>query len=93
MAKKSKAPAAKPIKQFTLAYAGARLGASLPTVYRLIRDGKLRTYKIGAKGRRISDQAIADCIALLEAEDNKIAPRPCADTAIGSPRYAGAATP
>jgi excisionase family DNA binding protein len=88
MAKKSKAPAGKPIKPFTLAYAGAKLGASLPTVYRLIHTGKLRTYKVGVKGRRVSDAAIADCIALLEAEDNKIAPRPCADTAIGGARHA-----
>lgn len=87
---KIKAAAAKPIKPFTIAYACAKLGASAPIVYRLIRDKKLKTYMVGTKGRRVSDRAIADCIALLEAEENKIAPRPCADTAIGGPRHAGA---
>ena len=92
MAKKSKASAAKPIKPFTIQYACAKLGASAPIVYRLIREKKLKTYMVGKKGRRVSDKAIADCIALLESEENKIAPRPCADTAIGSPRYAGSAS-
>ena len=67
----------KSIKPFTLEYAGAKLGVSLPIIYKLIRNGKLRSYKIGVKGHRVSDQAIADCIALLEAEKPAIAPRPC----------------
>jgi excisionase family DNA binding protein len=55
----------------TLAYAGERLGQiSLPTVYKLIREGKLRTFKIG-RAHRVSDQAIADCIALLESETTR----------------------
>ena len=90
MAKKSKA--AKSIKPFTVEYACTKMGVSIPTIYKFIREGKLRTYKIGPRGRRISDLAIADCIALLETEDNKLAPRPCADTALGGPRYEGVAT-
>jgi excisionase family DNA binding protein len=54
---------------YSVAYAGSRLGVSVPTVYRLIAEGKLRSAKIGVKGRRIYDAAIDDCIKLLEAEE------------------------
>jgi hypothetical protein len=36
-------------------------------VYDLIETGKLRSYHIG-RAHRVSDQAIADCIALLERD-------------------------
>lgn len=51
----------------TMAYAASKLGVSLPTVYRLVRDGRLRTYRIG-RAQRCTDEAIRDCIARLEAE-------------------------
>ena len=52
----------------SLKYAAAKIGCSLPTLYELIDDGKLRSYHIG-RAHRICDQAIADCIALLEREN------------------------
>ena len=54
-------------KPFTVAYGCARLGISVPTFYDLVNSGKLRTYKIG-RARRVSDEAISDCIKLLECE-------------------------
>ena len=47
--------------------AACRIGISVPIVYRLIDAGKLRSYKIG-RAHRVSDEAISDCIALLERE-------------------------
>jgi len=77
--KPSPAKNCKSIKPFSVDYACAKLGCSLPRVYALIRAGKLRSYKIGSKGRRVSDQAILDCVALLESEQTVIAPQPCRD--------------
>ena len=48
-------------------YAAAKLGISLPSTYRLAREGRLRTYQIG-RARRCTDEAISDCIRTLEAE-------------------------
>jgi hypothetical protein len=54
-------------------YAAAKLRCTPPVVYELCRTGKLRHYRIamrsGSRGDiRISDEAIADCIAQLERE-------------------------
>jgi excisionase family DNA binding protein len=51
-------------------HAAAKIGCSLPKVYELIAAGKLRSYHIG-RAHRVSEQAIADCIALLEQEDTQ----------------------
>jgi len=51
----------------SLKYAATKIGCSLPTLYDLIEAGKLRSYHIG-RAHRVSEQAIADCIALLERE-------------------------
>ena len=56
-----------PGKPGSLKYAAAKLGVSLPMVYRLIEAGKLRSYHIG-RAHRVSPESIADCIALLERE-------------------------
>jgi excisionase family DNA binding protein len=63
----SKIPSSSP-KPHSVAYACEKLGVSKPTIYTLMREGKLRTYLVGDRGRRVSDAAIADCIALLESE-------------------------
>jgi len=55
-------------KPGSLKYAAARIGVSLPILYALIRAGKLRSYHIG-RAHRVSEQSIADCIALLESEN------------------------
>jgi len=49
----------------SLKYAAMKIGCSLPTLYDLIQGGKLRSYHIG-RAHRVSEQAVADCIALLE---------------------------
>ena len=54
-------------KAASLRYAAAKIGVSLPTLYLLIAAGKLRTYHIG-RAHRVSDEAIADCIARLEED-------------------------
>jgi|SRR5579863_5609351 len=54
-------------KPGSLKYAAAKIGCSLPTLYDLIEAGKLRSYHIG-RAHRVSDQAITDCITLLERE-------------------------
>jgi len=54
-------------KPQTVEYACARIGISRPTLYDLISSGKLRSYKVG-RARRVSDEAIMDCVKLLEAE-------------------------
>jgi excisionase family DNA binding protein len=51
----------------SLKYAALKIGCSLPKLYDLIQDGKLRSYHIG-RAHRVSEQAVADCIALLERE-------------------------
>ena len=51
----------------SLKYAATKIGCSLPTLYDLIEAGKLRSYHIG-RAHRVSEQAVADCIALLERE-------------------------
>lgn len=54
-------------KPGSLSAAARKLGVSLPTLYDLIKAGKLRTYHVG-RAHRCSEAAIADCIAQLEAE-------------------------
>lgn len=54
-------------KPGSLKHAAARIGCSLPTLYGLIAAGKLRSYRIG-RAHRVSEQAILDCISLLERE-------------------------
>jgi len=44
------------------------LGFSLPILYALIKAGKLRSYHI-VRAYRVSEQSIADCIALPESEN------------------------
>ncbi len=61
----------------SLKYAAARIGVSLPILYALIKAGKLRSYHIG-RAHRVSEQSIADCIALLETENQ--------DRPVSSPR-------
>jgi excisionase family DNA binding protein len=51
----------------SLEHAAMKIGCSLPTLYDLIQGGKLRGYHIG-RAHRVSEQAVADCIALLERE-------------------------
>lgn len=51
----------------SLRAAAVRIGVSLPTLYKLIGRGKLRTYHIG-RAHRVSAEAVRDCIALLEQE-------------------------
>jgi excisionase family DNA binding protein len=51
----------------SLKHAAMKIGCSLPTLYDLIQGGKLRSYHIG-RAHRVSEQAVADCIALLERE-------------------------
>jgi len=51
----------------SLKYAALKISCSLPTLYDLIQGGKLRSYHIG-RAHRVSEQAVADCIALLEQE-------------------------
>jgi len=60
----------------SLEYAAMKIGCSLPTLYYLIQGGKLRSYHIG-RAHRVSEQAVADCIALLERESaqERAAPR------------------
>ena len=54
-------------KPHSVEYGCAKLGLSRATFYNLVNSGRLRTYKVG-KARRVSDAAIAECIALLEAD-------------------------
>jgi excisionase family DNA binding protein len=56
------------VRPGSLKYAAARIGVSLPILYALIKAGKLRSYHIG-RAHRVSEQSIADCIALLESEN------------------------
>lgn len=61
-----------PPRPGSLKYAAAKIGCSLPMLYELIAAGKLRSYHIG-RAHRVSDQAIADCITLLERESAHLA--------------------
>lgn len=54
-------------KPGTVPFAAQCLGISIPSTYKLIHQGKLRTYTVG-RARRVTDQAIHACIALLENE-------------------------
>lgn len=74
------------LKHASVEYAAFQIGVSMPKAYELIRQGKLRTYKVGVKGRRVSDKAIADCIALLESESSDLGPPPCPTRQAISPR-------
>jgi excisionase family DNA binding protein len=58
-------------KPGSLKHAAAKIGCSLPTLYDLIDAGKLRSYHIG-RAHRVSEQAIADCIAQLERESAQV---------------------
>lgn len=58
---------AKPARRNTIRYAAEKLGYSVPTKRALIATGKLRVYGQG-HATRVSDQAIGDCVALLEQE-------------------------
>ena len=60
----------------SLRYAAMKIGCSLPTLYGLIHAGKLRSYHIG-RAHRVSEQAVADCIALLERESAQERPARC----------------
>jgi excisionase family DNA binding protein len=55
------------VRPGSLKFAAAKLSCSLPKVYDLIEAGKLRSYHIG-RAHRVSEQAVTDCIALLEHE-------------------------
>jgi excisionase family DNA binding protein len=64
-------------KPGSLKYAANKIGCSLPTLYELISTGKLRSYHIG-RAHRVSDQAISDCVVLLEREETEQrVNRPC----------------
>lgn len=63
---------AKPSRPGSLAHAAGKIGCSLPTIYQLIADGKLRSYHIG-RAHRVAEQAILDCISLLESESAQVA--------------------
>jgi excisionase family DNA binding protein len=55
-------------KAHTLQWAAQQLGVTLPAVYKLIRDRKLRTFHVGT-AHRVSDDALRECIRHLEAEE------------------------
>jgi excisionase family DNA binding protein len=59
-----------PAKPGSLKRAAERIGVSLPTLYELIAAGKLRTYHVG-RAHRVTDEAVAECIAALEAESTQ----------------------
>jgi excisionase family DNA binding protein len=44
-----------------------KIGVSRATLYKLINRGVLRTYRVG-RGRRVTNEAIIDCVKALEAE-------------------------
>jgi len=54
----------------SLKYTALKIGCSLPTLYDLIQGGKLRSYHIG-RAHRVSEQAVAECISLLEQENTQ----------------------
>ncbi len=56
-----------PLRPGSLRNAACKIGVTLPTLYKLIRAGKLRTYHIG-RAHRVSDDAVRECIAQLERD-------------------------
>lgn len=56
-----------PSQVLSMREAAKRLAVARPTLYVLINNGTLRTFKIG-RHRKTLDSWIDDCIALLEAE-------------------------
>jgi len=70
-------------KPGSLKSAATKISCSVPKLYDLIEAGKLRSYHIG-RAHRVSEQAIADCIALLEGESEQ-------ERALRSPLLAGPA--
>lgn len=54
-------------KPGSLKIAAERIGMSLPTLYKLIDEGKLKTYHVG-RAHRVTEASITECIAKLEAE-------------------------
>ena len=48
-------------------YMGDRIWPTMPTLYRLISEGKLRSYHVG-RAHRVSEDAVRDCVAALEQE-------------------------
>lgn len=54
----------------SLRAAAARIGVSLPTLYKLIDSGELRTYHVG-RAHRVSDDAVRECVARLEQESRR----------------------
>jgi excisionase family DNA binding protein len=51
----------------SLRYAARTIGVSMPTLYRLISEGKLRSYHVG-RAHRVSEDAIRECVTALEHE-------------------------
>ena len=45
------------------------MGATHPVAYKLLNEGKVRTFKVGRK-RFVTGRALLDCIADLEAESS-----------------------
>lgn len=54
-------------KPGSLKFAAMKIGISLPMVYKLIKAGKLRSYKVG-RAHRVRPEAIEACLAQLEHE-------------------------
>lgn len=52
---------------FTMGEARIRLKISQPTLYRLINENKLKTYKIGRR-RFTTETSINECVETLEKE-------------------------
>jgi excisionase family DNA binding protein len=61
----------------TIADVGDRLGLSEGTVYLLLKSGRLRSYKVGAKGGRyrVSEAHVAAYLASVETDPDR-APAP-----------------
>jgi excisionase family DNA binding protein len=57
----------KSVKPHSVEHACVAIGVSRATLYKLINRGVLRTYQVG-RGRRISENAIRECVEALEAE-------------------------
>jgi excisionase family DNA binding protein len=56
----------KSVKPQSIEFACVAIGVSRATLYDLINSGRLRSYRIG-RARRVSSDAISDCIKALEA--------------------------
>ena len=57
-------------KPGSLKWAAEKIGVTLPTLYQLMAEGKLRSFYVG-RAHRISEAAILDCIETLEGENRK----------------------